>query len=83
MTPELSKEEMIQAIKAREARPVAMQGIMIRDFDMPFWSMVGFMLKWAIASIPAALILMAFIFVVLVVAGVSLSTLATLLGGAR
>jgi hypothetical protein len=24
---------------------------------MPFWSMVGFMIKWAIAAIPAAIVL--------------------------
>ena len=30
--------------------------VTVRDFDMPFWSMVGFMLKWAIAAIPAAVI---------------------------
>jgi hypothetical protein len=27
------------------------------DFDMPFFSMMNFMLKWAIASLPAAIIL--------------------------
>lgn len=31
--------------------------VTVTDIDMPFWSMVGFMIKWAIASIPAALIL--------------------------
>ncbi len=32
----------------------------ITDIDIPFWSMVVFMVKWAIASIPALLILFLF-----------------------
>ncbi|MDY0191677.1 MAG: hypothetical protein RBR22_13200 [Desulfuromonas sp.] len=32
--------------------------VVIADIDMPFWSMVQFMVKWALASIPAVLILM-------------------------
>jgi hypothetical protein len=31
--------------------------IVVRDFDMPFGSMVGFMIKWAIAAIPAFIVL--------------------------
>ena len=31
--------------------------VSIVDANMPFWSMVVFMVKWAIASIPAFLIL--------------------------
>ncbi|MEO1944675.1 MAG: hypothetical protein ABGY11_10280 [Candidatus Thioglobus sp.] len=34
------------------------QTVNISDISMPFWSMVVFMVKWAIASIPAILILM-------------------------
>ena len=34
------------------------QTVEVSNFDMPFWSMVVFMVKWAIASIPAILILM-------------------------
>ena len=34
------------------------QKVKISDIDMPFGSMVVFMVKWAIASIPAILILM-------------------------
>ena len=34
------------------------QTVKVSDFDMPFGSMVVFMVKWAIASIPAFLILM-------------------------
>jgi len=33
------------------------KGITVTDIKMPFGSMVIFMIKWAIASIPAAIIL--------------------------
>ena len=33
------------------------QDVVVTDIQMPFWSMVGFMVKWAIASIPALIIL--------------------------
>lgn len=36
----------------------------IKDFDMPFWSMVGLMVKWSIAAIPAFIILV-IVFVVI------------------
>lgn len=32
--------------------------VVVVDIDMPFWSMVRFMIKWAIASIPAIIVLM-------------------------
>ena len=32
-------------------------GVNINNFDMPFGDMVGFMVKWALASIPAFIIL--------------------------
>ena len=31
--------------------------VIVVDVKMPFWSMVSFMVKWAIASIPALIIL--------------------------
>lgn len=31
--------------------------VVVTDIRMPFWSMVVFMVKWAIASIPALFIL--------------------------
>lgn len=31
--------------------------VVITDIKMPFWSMVVFMVKWAIAAIPAIIIL--------------------------
>ncbi len=33
------------------------QRVVVTDFDMPFGSMVKLMVKWAVASIPAAIIL--------------------------
>ena len=44
--------------------------VTISDFDMPFFSMVKFMIKWAIASIPAVIVLAAiFSFVAALVFG--------------
>lgn len=34
-----------------------MNEIIITDIKMPFWSMVRFMIKWALASIPAIFVL--------------------------
>tara|TARA_R110002110_G_scaffold95455_1_gene246498 strand:- start:51520 stop:51708 length:189 start_codon:yes stop_codon:yes gene_type:complete len=39
--------------------------VVITDIRMPFWSMVTFMVKWAIAAIPAIIIL-AFLTVLIV-----------------
>ncbi len=44
--------------------------VVITDIKMPFWSMVVFMVKWAIAAIPA--------FIILAILGV---VIAGLLGG--
>lgn len=32
--------------------------VIVTNIKMPFWSMVGFMIKWALAAIPAAIILL-------------------------
>lgn len=34
--------------------------MIVVDIRMPFWSMVAFMVKWAIAAIPAIIILLVF-----------------------
>ena len=34
------------------------QNVVVTDIDMPFGSMIWFMVKWTLASIPAFLILM-------------------------
>jgi hypothetical protein len=38
------------------AAPPAVARVCVVDVSMPFSSMVGFMLKWALASIPAAIL---------------------------
>lgn len=35
----------------------APQKVVVTDIKMPFWSMVTFMVSWAIASIPAFIVL--------------------------
>jgi hypothetical protein len=47
---------------------VDVREVTVTNVKMPFWSMVGFMVKWTIASIPAAIILFA-IFTALTMAG--------------
>ena len=51
------------------------QSVVITDIDMPFGSMVRFIVKWVIASIPAILILWV---IMAIIAGI----IALLFGGA-
>ena len=44
--------------KSSQSKHKETKTVKVSDFDMPFGSMVVFMVKWAIASIPAILILM-------------------------
>lgn len=37
----------------------ARSAVVVTDIQMPFWSMVIFMVKWAVAAIPAVLLLIA------------------------
>jgi uncharacterized membrane protein YvbJ len=48
--------------------------VVVTDIRMPFGSMVTFMVKWAIASVPAMVILVIIVFVMLTI-------LATVFGG--
>ena len=57
----------------REIAPTA-RPVVVTDIQMPFGSMVTFMIKWAIASIPAALILF-------LVFGMATGIVAGLVGG--
>tara|TARA_B100001013_G_C24308369_1_gene323679 strand:+ start:174 stop:410 length:237 start_codon:yes stop_codon:yes gene_type:complete len=41
----------------KKTDPKNIQPVKIKDFDMPFGSMVSFMIKWVLASIPAIMIL--------------------------
>ena len=45
--------------QAKQTGPVQCRVI---DINMPFWSMVVFMVKWAVASIPALIILFVYLF---------------------
>jgi hypothetical protein len=49
--------------------------VTIVDFDMPFGSMIAFMLKWALAAVPAMIILLIVAMVVSVVLGGALTAL--------
>lgn len=43
--------------------------VIVVDIHMPFWSMVTFMVKWSIASIPAILILVVLFAIIAAVLG--------------
>lgn len=47
--------------RRRAAHP---QQVTVTDIDMPFGSMVSFMVRWSLASIPAFLILFAIFFII-------------------
>ncbi len=58
--PEYKKEvqSSIDSQKnAAEASSMVLQRVMVADIHMPFGSMVVFMIKWALAAIPAFIIL--------------------------
>jgi hypothetical protein len=56
-----------------------MEQVVIEDIRMPFGSMVVFMVKWAIASIPAMIILFVLSAVLFAILGVFFGGLAGLL----
>ena len=49
--------QTIEVTKSSSKRQNKFQPVKITDFDMPFGSMVSFMIKWVLASIPAIIIL--------------------------
>src|SRR5689334_10051121 len=56
---------LVEELDRRSARTrdayadsIRAQRVTVTDIDMPFGSMVSFMVKWAIASIPALIILL-------------------------
>lgn len=53
---------------------VAASQVSVIDIQMPFWSMVGFMVRWALASLPAIIILATIVIGVLLFLG-SFSTI--------
>ena len=47
------------AAEPSSANELELLNVRILDFQMPFWSLVVFMLKWTLAAIPAMLLLFA------------------------
>jgi hypothetical protein len=43
------------------------QKVVVTDIRMPFWSMVIFMVKWVVASIPAFIILLTIMSIIMAV----------------
>lgn len=66
--------ENIQAILVdNQERDALISKVKVENFNMPFFAMVGLIIKWVIASIPAALvigILWALIMLLLTIVGV-------------
>ena len=54
------------------------QNVAIKDFNMPFSSMVIFMVKWAIASIPAIIIIWILFMLLISIFGSSLTILSVI-----
>lgn len=53
----LSGAAMLATNRATAGADQAIARVSVVDINMPFGSMVGFMVKWAIAAIPALIIL--------------------------
>jgi len=56
------------------------QKVIVTDIQMPFWSMVVFMIKWTVASVPALIILSFLVGLVVVLIGALFSGLGFLPG---
>ncbi|MBA7606385.1 hypothetical protein ES703_13533 [subsurface metagenome] len=55
MEKEINKVKGLPVMKKREIKRA--KEVIVVDIKMKFWSMVWFMVQWAIASIPAFIIL--------------------------
>jgi hypothetical protein len=62
---DLPPQQQDKSAGARPRSGAAPIEVVVSDIQMPFWSMVTFMIKWGIASIPAVIILTVLAFVVL------------------
>ena len=51
------RADWVGVARARERLKIEDKSVHVKSFDMPFGDMVGFMVKWALASIPAFIIL--------------------------
>ena len=65
-------------VSTHKGNSTQFQPVTIEDIKMPFGSMVQFMVKWAIASIPAFIILFLIGFMVAFILGVGLGVGETL-----
>ena len=54
---EITTEDAKRIMESRQPRQSKMVNVVVKDIQMDFGSMVIFMVKWAIAFIPAAIIL--------------------------
>ncbi len=61
--------EELDRLGYRELDQLDAQGVIVTDIQMPFGSMVVFMVKWVIASIPALIIVAALGFAVMMAFG--------------
>jgi hypothetical protein len=61
-----TQQDSTGALHERPERGSASFAVRITDIDMPFPSMVAFMVKWSLASIPAFIILVLVAIVILV-----------------
>ena len=53
--------------------------VTVTDIHMPFWSIVGFMVKWTFATIPALIIIVSLALVIAAAFGGSLAVLGGML----
>ncbi len=56
ITKEIQRRAAVRSRLGIRDEPIT-QRVVVKDIDMPFMSMVSFMVKWAIAAIPALVIL--------------------------
>ena len=51
------RADWLGVARAKQQLKIEDKSVHVKSFDMPFGDMVGFMVKWALASIPAFIIL--------------------------
>ena len=61
--PDAKETSTVEIEGTPNVRIIGTQAVKVSDIDMPFGSMIVFMVKWAIAAIPAILILMVLFFI--------------------
>ncbi len=68
--PDEEKQKLYVKGSPREPVIKGVQKVIIKDFDMPFGSMILFMFKWGLAAIPAIIMLTALVvFALLLITG--------------